>query len=222
MSDLALVGLWLAVLCGGIGVCVAARAAGLATTHVRDLLHVGSGVWVLGWPYWSSPVWPAAIVLVAAAAVAAVPWLSRRVRWLGRFERSISDGDERWMGVALYTGAFAVMTCAGLWGRAFPAAAALLALSLGDGIGGAVGRRFGRHRYRLPWGKQKSLEGSAAVAVLAAAGGLIAALWLAVPVTAAVLLGIGLVAAAAEAAAPRASDNLAIPAAVWIFLTLLA
>jgi dolichol kinase len=37
-----------------------------------------------------------------------------------------------------------------------------------------------------------------------------------------VLLGIGLVAAAAEAAAPRASDNLAIPAAVWIFLTLLA
>ena len=78
-----------------------------------------------------------------------------------------------------------------------------------------MGRRVGRHRFQLPWAKAKSLEGTATVAALAAAGAVVAATWFRGPVDPARALAVGAVAALAEAAAPRASDNLLVPAAVW-------
>ena len=129
--------------------------------YVRDLLHVGTGIWVLGWPYWHEPALPVALVAAALLGVLAMPALARRWAAVARILHSISDREERWSGIALYTLAYAVLTGVGLGFEPFPAAAALWALSLGDGLGGAAGRRYGRHRYRLPWGKEKSLEGSA-------------------------------------------------------------
>jgi phytol kinase len=140
------------------------------------------------------------------------------VAWAEKVQHSVSGDDERWSGLVLYALAAAALTVAGVFIAPFPAAAGLLALALGDGLGGAVGRRWGRHRFRLPWGKEKSLEGSLGVALLSAAGIALAGCRFGLaPRTLAVLAG-ALAAAAAEALAPRATDNIAVPVAVWSVL----
>ncbi len=42
---------------GASAVCLWLSRRGLARTYVRDVLHVGAGVWPLGWGAWQSP-WP--------------------------------------------------------------------------------------------------------------------------------------------------------------------
>ncbi len=214
--------LWIGVLAAGLGGAVLLRRLGVAATHVRDLLHVGAGSWVLGWPYWSSWKPPALLAAGSAAFLCALPLAARRLRPAARLVESMSGDDEGWPAVALYAASFAVLTALGLWaGAAYPAAAALLALALGDGVGGAVGRRFGRRRYAAPGGKLKTLEGSAAVALASALGALAAAAWLGerpgwLPVAAA-----GAVAALAEGLSPRGTDNAFVPGAVYVALAFL-
>src|SRR5436190_1567558 len=82
---------------------------------------------------------------------------------------------------------------------------ALLALALGDGLGGAVGRRFGRHPLRVPFGKPKSWEGAAAVAGFAALGAWIALRWYGAGAGPLAVLGAGAIAGVAEALSPRAT-----------------
>lgn len=221
MTDLGLTAAWTAVLAAGLGGALAIRALGLATTYVRDLLHIGAGVWVIGWPMWSGAGAPIAIVALVAAAVGAVPLVAGRISVAARFRDSVASGDERFGGLIAYTCSYLVLTVIGLTVAPFPAAAGLLALSLGDGIGGAVGRRFGRHHFRTPFGKQKSLEGSATVAMAATVGVAIAATLLGVGLDPLRLVALGVIAAAAEGIAPRGSDNVLVPAAVWTAATLL-
>jgi dolichol kinase len=162
-----------------------------------------------------------ALTLAVFAGTAAVPWIRTRVRAAAHLHRAVTSGDEHWDGLVIYTGAYALLTAVGLTGDPLPAAAALLALSLGDGVGGAVGRRFGRIHYRAPGGKRKSVEGSLTVALGAAAAALAAARVLGTPLdlTRAVAAGVG--AAAAEAAAPRGTDNALVPGAAWLCLSLM-
>ena len=221
MSDLILAPMWLGVLAAGVLGCLVVRAAGLASTYVRDLLHVGAGVWIVGWPWWSGPTVPTLIVAGVAVATAAVAVLAASNAWVERFERSVAAGDERFEGLIWYTGAYALLTGIGLSGEAFPAAAALLALSLGDGVGGAIGRRFGRHTYRAPRGKRKSLEGSVTVFVAATVGVFVAAAIFGVDVHVATACALGAVAAVAEAVAPRGTDNAIVPASVFVAAHLL-
>jgi phytol kinase len=220
MTDAKLVLLWVAVLAAGIGATMGLRAAGLARTYVRDLLHVGAGIWILGWPYWHDAVAPIGICAVAAIAVASVPVLARHVGLAARFRNAVSDGNERFAGLIVYTVAYLMLTTVGLLVSPFPAGAGLLALSLGDGIGGAVGRRFGRHAFHVPRGKKKTLEGSLTVALAATAGALIASRLFDVLLAPWAPPALGAVAAAAEAIAPRSSDNAIVPAAVWLAATL--
>lgn len=214
-SDLAQLGVWLGILAAGLLVCVALRRAGLATTYVRDLLHVGAGVWVFGLRLWHGSLAPLAITAAAPLALAAVPWAAARARPLARFRDAVSDGDERFSGLVLYAASFAIFTALARLDRPVPAAAALLALALGDGLGGLVGRRFGRTRFRVPGAKQKSLEGSAAVALFAAVAIVVVARWHGAGVGAPAVVVAALAAAVVEAIAPRASDNVLLPAAVW-------
>lgn len=221
MSDGALVAAWLGVLAGGLVVCVALARAGVPMTSVRDLLHVGAGIWPLGWSAWSSAAAPCAVAAAGAAAVLLVPQLALRLPVAAKVRDAISSGDERFEGVALYAIASAAFTAAGFALARGPAAAALLALALGDGLGGAIGRRYGRRRFQAPFAKAKSLEGTVAVALFGALGAWLglwatggsAPLW-----TIAIAGG---VAAAAEALSPRATDNLTVPAAVFALLWLL-
>lgn len=207
--------LWVGVLLAGLSGGLLLRRLGLAATYVRDLLHVGAGVWVLGWPFWRSWIPPSALAIASAALLAAAPMLGP----LRQVVASMSGGDEEWPAVALYGASFAGLTVLGLGlGVAFPASGALLALALGDGIGGLVGRRFGRLRYAAPGGKTKSLEGSAAVALCAGLGVALAAAWLGERPGALTVAGAGVVASLAEGLSPRATDNAFVPGAVYTFL----
>ena len=215
MVDASLAALWVSILVGGLLVAAGLRRWGLSLTHVRDVLHVGAGVWPLGWPFWHGAVAPLAIVWGALLAMAAVPSLGRRVPWLSRLRDGVSSQEEQWSGLVLYTFSVAVLTTVGLFRAPFPAAAALLALALGDGVGGAVGLAFGRRRYRALGGKGKSLEGSLTVALFSALGVALAARWFSVPVGVGLLALAGVVAAAAEAVSPRATDNVVLPGCVY-------
>ncbi len=213
--------LWIGVLLAGLGGGLLLRRLGLAATHVRDLLHVGAGVWILGWPFWRSWFPPAALAVVSAALLAAAPLLARSFGPMEHLVASMSGGDEEWPAVALYGASFAGLTILGLGlDVAFPAAGALLALALGDGVGGLVGRRFGRLLYSAPGGKTKSLEGSAAVAVCSALGVVLAAAWLGEHPGALAVAGAGVAASLAEGLSPRATDNAFVPGVVYTFLAL--
>ncbi|HTJ45195.1 MAG TPA: hypothetical protein VL463_23980 [Kofleriaceae bacterium] len=216
MSDLALTMMWLAILGAGLGACVIARALGLASTYVRDLLHVGASVWLLGWAHWHGAAPAIAIVSSVAVAIAILPLLADRVSIAARFVRSVTGDDERWGGLVLYTISYAALTSVAFATSPFAPACGLLALSLGDGVGGAFGRRFGRRHYRAPGGKRKSVEGSIVVALGACAGALIAGALFDHAIAIPIALALGAIAAAVEALSPRGTDNLFVPAAVWL------
>jgi phytol kinase len=218
MTDGGLSALWVAILLGGLAVAGGLAHLGLSRTHVRDVLHVGAGVWPLGWPAWHAPFAPLAIVYGALLGMAALPALSQRAPLAARLRDSVCGAEETFGGLVLYTFSVAVLTTVGLLWAPFAAAAALLALALGDGVGGAVGLAFGRHRFRVPGGKQKSLEGSLAVAVFSTLGVLLAARWFSLALPLAVAALAGGVAALAEALSPRATDNLVLPGCVFLVL----
>ena len=217
-ADVGLAFLWVAILLGGLGAAAGLSRWGLRRTHVRDVLHVGAGIWPLGWPFWHGLLAPLAIVWGALVAMAAVPLLASRLPRVAHLQQAVTSETERWSGLVLYTLSVAVLTTVGLLTRPFASAAALLALALGDGVGGAVGLAFGRHRYRVPGGKAKSLEGSAAVALFSTAGVWLAARWFSVPLPGGVALLAGAVAALAEAVSPRATDNVVLPGCVFLVL----
>lgn len=218
IRELLLVAASLLLLGGAITACVLLHRWGVATTHLRDLLHVGAGVWILGWPLWPRPFLAIAIASGALVATALVPRLGRRSRLARRIHDAFAGDDERWGGLVHYTVAFTVGTIAFTRGHAVAAAAALWALSLGDGIGGAIGRRFGAHRFTVPGGKPKSVEGSLGVALFAGLGALAAGRYFAAPVGGELVLAVAAVAALAEALAPRGTDNLLVPAVVGALL----
>jgi dolichol kinase len=220
MVDAELSALWVGILLGGLAVAAALGRLGLSRTHVRDVLHVGAGVWPVGWPFWHAALAPLAIVYGALLAMGAVPLVARRVPWAARLQGAVSGEDEQWSGLVLYTLSVAVLTTVGLLKAPFAAAAALLALALGDGVGGAVGLAFGRHRFQVPGGKAKSLEGTLAVAVFSTMGVLLAARWFSVPLRLSAAVLVGLLAALAEALSPRATDNVVLPACVFSALAL--
>lgn len=114
--------------------------------------------------------------------------------------------------------AYAAFTTAGLLGDPFPAGAGLLALSLGDGLGGLAGRQGGRAGYSPPWGRRKTWLGSAVVAAMAALAVAIAAAWFGrSPGPGPVAAG-ALAAALAEGLSPPSADNLTVPLATWAVL----
>jgi dolichol kinase len=217
VHDGLLVLLWSAVFAGGLGVCLWLAGRGLSRTYVRDMLHVGAGVWPLGWGAWLSPWPPIAVATIGFAVLLSVPLLGRCLEAARSLERAVSGDGEAWSGLVLYGASAAAFTAVGLLGRSpFPAAAALLALALGDGIGGLVGRRWGRGHYRVPWAKTKSVNGTLVVFVCAAFATDVAGAVFGVRVEGSRALVAGLAAAVAEALAPRATDNLGVPLAVWL------
>lgn len=218
MIDVGLLAAWVGLLAVAAGFCIAARRAGVESTYLRDLIHVGAGLWALGWPLWRYPLAPIGLGLAGAAATFAVPQFAGRGAMLGRFRDSISDAKEHWSGVRLYALSFAAGTVLGFSMDPMPAAAALLSLALGDGLGGLIGRRYGRHGFRTPGAKRKTLEGTAAVALFSAVGVALAMLRFGAPLAILPIVAAAAAAALAEALAPEGTDNLFVPASVWLVL----
>ncbi len=156
--------LWSAVFAGGLGVCLWLSRRGLARTYVRDLLHVGAGVWPLGWWAWQSPWPPIVVATTGFVLLIAVPLLARRFAAAGKLERAVSGEGEAWTGLVLYAFSAAVFTAVGLLGHApFPprrrcsrwrsaTGSAVSSGGCGDATGSASpGRRRRASRARRWW-----------------------------------------------------------------------
>ncbi|HZX41976.1 MAG TPA: hypothetical protein VFE93_09075, partial [Myxococcaceae bacterium] len=90
MHDGLLVLVWSAVFAGGLSVCLWLADRGLPRTYVRDVLHVGAGVWPLGWKAWQSPWPPVLVALAGFGLLLAVPLLGRRLAAARVLEHAVS------------------------------------------------------------------------------------------------------------------------------------
>jgi phytol kinase len=222
VNDIMRGAVWAGVLGFGLGAVVLLYRRGLPRTYARDVLHVAAGIWILGWPWWNGWVVPVVLSGALFAALAAVPLGRRHCALVRRVHDSVAGDGERWGGVVVYAGSFAVLTTFALAGKlAHPAVCGAAALCMGDGVGGLLGRRFGRHCFKVPWSKAKTWEGTVAVAAFSTLGILLMHAALSMPVRMGSAILLGLVSAAAEALAPRAWDNAWVPAAVGLAGSLL-
>lgn len=191
------------------GLRIYARSAAPRPDVTRKLLHLGSGLLTLAFPFLFGDLWPVLLLTGATTALLALvkfhPWCRRR---LGAI---VGAGGRTTFG-ELY---FPIAVAAVFWlARAESPllfVVPILVLTVADAAGAVVGFRYGMHRY---FNATKTLEGSAAVAVatfICTAVPLHA--WGGVGMAESLLIGqvLALVVALLEASAWRGLDNLFVP-----------
>lgn len=208
---------------GGLGFCVLLRRLGGSRDTARDALHIGVLLWALIIGRFTNPLYPDAITGLALGLVLLVPILSGGTHFVERIRSSVAGGSETWTGIVVYVFSYTCLTW--LFPRfPGPALTAMAALSLGDGLGGMIGRVWGRKQYKIPWSKPRSVEGSLAVALGAMLGaailkialpGMIGVSWTAIMVA-------GVLASIAEALSPKSLDNLFVPFTAFLTVFFLA
>jgi uncharacterized protein (TIGR00297 family) len=188
--------------------------------HARQWVHVGSGMFAfllraLTW-------WQGAALAAFALAfnVIVLPNIGGR-----RLYRPVDRARGFPLGILLYP--LAVLLLILIFpSRLDIAAAAWGILAFGDGAATLVGHRVGGRRW--PWNPEKTVAGSAAFAVFAAAGGVVLAAWTrpnVAPLPSLWFVAIAPIAAAIAAAAVetvpvRLDDNLSVPAAAAVVMWL--
>lgn len=180
----------------------------------RKVIHIGVGMWAL----------PTALLFHSSFWAAFCPLvfiLLNAVSYRLRLMEVIEEGGRGSPGTIYFPLSFALLILV-LWplgGRA-ASVAGLYAMGFGDAAASIVGRRWGRHRYRLG-PVVKSWEGTGAL-LAAAFVFILLGTWpvLGHPAPAASALA-AVTAGAAEAPAGRGLDNLTVPiAAALVFLVL--
>jgi phytol kinase len=126
---------------------------------VRKIVHVGTGnVILLAW--WLDI--PAVFGIIASAIASAVTLVSYRLPILP----GINSVGRKSLGTFFYALSIGILV-AFFWYINQPQYAALgiLIMAWGDGFAAIIGRRFGKHKYKL-FGGQKSWEGSGAMTLI--------------------------------------------------------
>lgn len=143
-----------------LGLAEFLRRRGVARSTTRKIVHIGIGTWIvptfLIFEHRTWAVVPAACFIVVNAA---------SYRW--NLIRSV-EGEARNIGTILYPMSVA-LTLLLSFGTGYEGvgAASILVLAWGDAAASLVGRRHGRHVYRV-LGHPRSFEGSAAMFVASA------------------------------------------------------
>lgn len=190
------------------------RRAGLPVDFTRKVVHVGVGLWIVptlmlfqDWRWAIVP--PATFVLLNL--------VSYRTSLVGAME----EADKRNLGTILFPMAFIVLI-AWFWPKARPdvVAGGILVLALGDAAAALVGRRLGRHRYRVG-GSTRSLEGTGAMVVMSAVALFAATSLFPSAVSVPALLGVACLAGVLEAVSVWGIDNLVVPVGTAIALSVL-
>jgi phytol kinase len=175
----------------------------------RKIIHIGVGAWALPTallfdsPWWAA-LCPGVFVILNA--------ISYRFRLMDVIEEEGTGSA----GTIYFPLSFAALILI-LWpldGKA-ASVAGLYAMAFGDASASIIGRRFGRHRYRLA-GVQKSWEGTGAMFLFSTVFILLGT-WplLGAPALVASLAA-GIAATVAEAPAGRGLDNLTVPASAGV------
>jgi phytol kinase len=196
--------LWLALV--GLVAFVVDRATPPGTEWTRKVLHIGTGniiliAWWLNIPAW---IGIASAVMFTGVSIAsyALPLLP-----------SVNNIGRRSWGTCFYAISIGVLV-AWFWPLQMPNLAALgiLVMTWGDGLAGLIGKRFGKHCYRV-MGMTKSWEGTATMGLVSFVVGL-GLLWpsCADPLmAAAIALAVALFATFLESFSKLGIDNLTVP-----------
>lgn len=208
------------------------RWRGYPQDFTRKIVHVGAGMWVFG-----------VLALFDNWYIGIIPFATfigiNYVLWRSRFLEAM-DAPDSSPGTVYFALSITLLFLA-FWrtnspdDRGFIAAAGTMAMTWGDSLAAIIGKRFGRHKYRLS-GATLSYEGSAAMFVAAAVSMFLTILLvpgsalgpLTPPVGAGTALVAALAAAAvatlAEALSPKGTDNLSVPllAGATVFAVVMA
>jgi phytol kinase len=193
------------------------RWRGYPVDFTRKVVHIAAGmtVWIL--------------LLFRHLPMALIPpisfiFINALSYWKGTFQ-AMETGERGNLGTIYFPLSFSILTWM-LWNQRVLLVAALMPMTWGDALAAVAGKRWGRHRFRVP-GTSRSLEGSLAFLVVA---------WVATVLPLALLpgspfpgfwallvaLGVAAGAAVVEALSPWGLDNLTVPAAsallLWLFL----
>ncbi|MBN1579819.1 MAG: phosphatidate cytidylyltransferase [Anaerolineae bacterium] len=185
----------------------------------RKIIHIGAGLWIWGilslFDHWYYGIIPFATFIVLNAVF-------YRQQSFKAMDTSESTPGTVYFAVSI-TILFALLwRTGGQIDRAPIAAAAVMAMTLGDAFASIVGSRWGRHPYTF-LGHQRSWEGTAAMAAFSL-GSILLTLFLlpasalspdSQPLAAGAVLLVALagtaVATTAEALSPAGTDNLSVP-----------
>lgn len=189
------------------------------STIGRDILHIGIGFpGIFVWFLYDTKIGALIPPLFATILLIFFP---------KTLKQSFSKQKERHFGLILYCISVTILTGV-YWQNPFRnvswiGAAAFTTLALGDGLGGLIGQRFGKHTYKIPWVKEKSIEGSLAVGFGAGFGISFAQIvFRATSTLNPILILFGaILAITLEAFSPKHSDNICLPFGIAIFYSLL-
>jgi len=207
--------IWLAIV--GLLAEGASRFGNAGAEVIRKVVHMGTGnVILIAW-WLKIPSWVGVSASILFSAIALVSYyvpILPNINSIGR----------KSFGTFFYAVSIGVLV-AWFWSINLPQYAALgiLVMTWGDGLAALIGRRFGRHTYKL-WDMQKSWEGSGTMALVSYAVSLsillgtvgnVWQIWL-------ISLAVSLVATGLEAFSKFGIDNLTVPtgsAAIAFFLS---
>ncbi len=206
---------WLAIV--GLVAEGANRFGNAGTEVIRKVVHMGTGnVILIAW-WLKIPAW---VGVSASILFSTIALMSYYVPILP----NLNSIGRKSFGTFFYAVSIGVLV-AWFWSIDLPQYAALgiLVMTWGDGLAALIGKRFGRHPYKL-WDMQKTWEGSGTMAlvsyavslsILLATMGNIWQTWL-------ISLAVSLVATGLEAFSKYGIDNLTVPigsAAIAFFLS---
>lgn len=213
-----------------LGVEAAGRRLGWPQFYTRKVIHIGAGLWIWGILFFFDH-WYWGVIPFATFIVLNYVFYRRQV-----FEQM--DGEEASPGTVYF--AFSITVLFLLFWRTEPgqldrvpiAAAAVMAMTVGDALAAIVGRTFGARPYQA-FGHTRTWEGTLAM-VLGSFVAMFLTLWLlpgsalspqsAVlgPAAAAIMSFFAMVLASlAESVSPAGIDNLTVPLAAALALVLL-
>ena len=187
------------------------KEKGISSNTLRELTHTSMGVWPVLWFLFNDNLWATSVPLLVTIMLAFAPKSIRR---------TFSEGDEKHIGLVFYAFSFTVVTY--FFFMRYEGAAAIFSLAFGDGLGGLIGSRYGKHRYKIPWVKEKSIEGSLTVFLLSMLSITISQIiFTGHLISVAIIVLGGIFVTLIEAISPYHSDNLTIPILLSVFLWLM-
>ena len=185
----------------------------------RKIIHIGAGMWIWGilalFDTWSIGIIPFATFIV-------LNYVFYRFQIFKAMDAVDSSPGTVYFAISITILFTSLWRSGGALDRVPIAAAAVMAMTWGDGLASIVGQKYGKHIYTT-FGHQRSREGSIAMAIAAFLVILLTLLWLpgsalspnsvALPFWGVLLLtAIGTaVSTTAEALSPAGTDNLSVP-----------
>jgi phytol kinase len=161
-SPWAAIGIVLAAFVALFGAVALYARAGGPPEITRKLVHAGSGLLTLTFPFLFRDVWPVLLLTAASAAlIAAVKFVPS---WRGRFGGAVSGVERTTLGELYFPVSVAVVFWLARHQPPLLFVIPILVLTLADATCALVGSRYGMLRYE---GASKSLEGSIAFLVVA-------------------------------------------------------